>query len=156
MNNWINRVSGRFVSVFPDKNSKEMISDFLRFHKIPNAIEKGKLHCTIAHSLVGAHINAQQHCDIEATPLSVEVWPLGDKGYGEKYALVMTLRSPALEAKYQELRLNGIECQYEKFIPHITLSMDVPKWYSSKIFNFGKPIRFVRQEVRECKGADML
>jgi hypothetical protein len=81
----------------------------------------------------------------------LEIWPLTDKGYGVKYALVIVFESKEMELRRDELEREGIKCQYEEFKPHLTLSMDVPKNLNIVGISFHTCLRFVMEVIKDCK-----
>lgn len=154
---WTQKLTGCFVSMIPDRKTKEALANLVRTIPVFKPKLADKMHCTLIHSLTSSsEIIPKPHCDIVVEHSKLEIWELQDKGLGVKHALVLTFESKDLEARKDELEKHGVKCQYDVFRPHLTLSMDVPKNLKVKDIEFNTPLRFVREIICECDGGSLL
>lgn len=150
MLNPITDLDGTYIRCLVDKKTRNLLDEFVKLNKIPNPVSD--YHCSIVHCLNSTHLReTQSHINVMAEFDKFEIWELEDKGYGIKHALVMLLKCPELEKRYRELKSQGITCKYNEFKPHITLSMDI--WSGFLMAKtFAHEIRFIREDIKKCKG----
>lgn len=122
--------SGIYASCSYDDNSLRMLASWMELHSdvIPTPVSIDQIHTTIVYSRkvfpcpLGEDIelvNALDFCPSGFTLLGNE--------NDEKACLVMLLDADPLVDVHELCVQEGAEHDYDDYIPHITLSYDVPK-----------------------------
>lgn len=118
---------GTYAGVKFSKDTQESLVDYMREAKIPNMLDKDKLHSTLLYS--------RKHCpnykpaspvEYIGTPIGLDVWDTDAPGGGKSKCLVLKYSCPALEKRHAQLRKeHGATHDFPTYNPHITLSYDI-------------------------------
>lgn len=115
---------GTYISVKPDKLSKDALRNWAITNKIPNPLESKDLHCTVIYSRKG--IPEAKHYDMEL-PINAKTSGLKIfKQQNGKNCVVVTIKSEDLSTHHDTIMDKyGATYDFDSYIPHITLSYDI-------------------------------
>lgn len=115
---------GSYLSVKPDKESAQVLDDWNKTNKIPNALKQDDFHCTVIYSRKG--IPSAKHYDMNL-PINAKVGGLKVFNTPDgKNCLVAKLNSKDLTAHHETIMNKyGAVYDFEKYNPHVTLSYDI-------------------------------
>lgn len=116
--------NGTYISVKPDKQSKDALRDWAVTNKIPNPLDVKDMHCTVIYSRKG--IPEAKHYDMEL-PINAKTSGLKIfKQQNGKNCLVTVVKSKDLSAHHETIMDKyGATYDFDTYIPHITLSYDI-------------------------------
>lgn len=145
-------MNGAYVSVNFSESTKEKIKSLMDSHQIPNPLSTDKLHITLLYSRVP--LKSKYYVEdffkpIHVHPHKPEIFKVNDKN-----VLVITIESEWLNLKHRILReQHGGSHDYPSYVPHITLSYDVPDDFNCDIIQeslsqFG-PLEIVNEHISE-------
>ena len=102
--------------------SAKFLHEWMKEHRVPNPLPMDKLHVTVVYSenMVPGYT---------PDPTLLQVSPASYKIDMMEEALVIKFRSDALEEQWQRAMNMGARSRYPKFVPHISLSYNVPVNY---------------------------
>lgn len=106
--------------------SAEFLHEWMKEHKIPNPLSMDKLHVTVVYSenVVPGYT---------PDPTLLQISPASYKIDMMEEALVIKFRSDSLEEQWQRAMNMGAKSRYPTFIPHISLSYNVPLDYDPTV-----------------------
>lgn len=111
---------GSYIAVKPDEKTKEKIKEITKKLKLKNPIPVDELHVALMYS------EGKGKPDFFASPdKEYEAIGSGFALFGDdKDTLVITLISPDLHQRFEDLSYRGFVHSYEKYRPHISLTYD--------------------------------
>lgn len=119
-----NTVKGTYYAARMDAKSKNAIMNFAeKILKVPNILEKKKLHTTIIFSrkYAAEAVSSNEIYPITSNGKTLAIFPTQD----DKRALVMKLDCPELIKRHEELMQEyEFTYDYDEYVPHVTLSYD--------------------------------
>jgi hypothetical protein len=102
--------------------SAKLLYEWMLDNAIPNPTMQGELHCTVVYSETDIPGYCPDPTSIMLNPATYSVQILNT-------ALVVRFKCDTLEAQWQRAMNMGGRSKYPTFIPHITLSYQVPEDY---------------------------
>jgi hypothetical protein len=124
--------------------SIEYLHDWSQVNKIPNALRPVDYHCTVVQSDVPIPGYAADPTMVMLDPKTFGVQMLNQ-------ALVITFRSDALEEQWQRAMNLGAQSKWPTYVPHITLSYQIPVEFDLTVFK--PPTSYLILEREECRAA---
>jgi hypothetical protein len=120
-----------YVSVKPDENSKRMLMAIQNQGNVPNPCSPDKFHTTLIYSTKPCSWPRINHTKVfQGRFLDWHVFNTQDN----KNCLVLKVDSPQLEERHKELMAEmGASYDFDKYIPHITLSYDIGDYDISQL-----------------------
>lgn len=139
----IERRNGTYGAVKYTEASCVVLEQLMKIWGIPNPLSAEKFHTTLIYSRKPIATSDYRSMDAEElkklgwvfTPKAFELFPSSPET-PEKKVLVMTLVAPELIKLHDELINAGAIHDFDDYIPHITLSYDVPAGFD---VNFRRP-----------------
>jgi len=119
-NGWTGN-SGLYVSVIPNKRSKDIIK--VVADVLETECDYDNLHCTIIHSPYDTP--AEKSVQPKTKPFRAKMRDIKIMGKNED-ALVITLESEDLVAEHERLKALGAKHSWEYYLPHITIQTGKP------------------------------
>ena len=124
------RQTGVYASCSYDENSLQLLADWMDGHNdlIPMPVPKEQIHTTIVYSRrdfpcpIGEEIVLKNPLDFCPSGFTLLGKPEDDQA-----CLVMLLDADPLVDVHEMLVQKGAEHDYDDYIPHVTLSYNVPK-----------------------------
>lgn len=118
------QLTGTYVKLVPDDESKAMIEDVVSSIGIPNNIIPEEYHTTIAFSRLWFDPGfVNRECSINAEITGYTLF----KGDGDTSCLVLTLNCAEAHTLHNYYRsVHKATFDYEDYTPHITISYEVP------------------------------
>lgn len=117
---------GTFVGVKISKESKDALISASKKMKVPNIIDKDKIHITLIYSrkhLPKFEAKGKLEKPIIVSVDKLDIFPAQE---GDSKALIVKLDAPDLVKRHKEImKEEGATYDFPKYIPHITLSYDV-------------------------------
>lgn len=148
-NNFLNYLlenKGLYVAVQFNENTKDNIQEFIRKYKIPSGIEREDTHCTLIYSTVYDDVQINEEIEEYCSPKELIVFDTRDG----KRALVISLNSDYLENRHIEIMKDSkLVYDYDKYIPHITLSYDIGNYTIPEDIVFPKDDFLIIGEYKE-------
>lgn len=140
---------GVYVAVKYNQSAGDDLLDFIKKYEIPSVLKTEDFHTTIIYSKKYADIQDLEDdlgdSEIIAKPTELHVFETFDK----KRALVIKLDCPYLEERHKYLMGKyELEYDYDKYIPHITLSYDIGEMEIPKDAEFPEFFR-IQGEYKE-------
>lgn len=129
---------GTYAGVKFDEQTIEAISQYIKQHKIPNGIDKNKLHTTLLYSrkyLPNYKSQGQIDPPFIGTPTQLQVWESQPDENGKtSNCLVLKYQCNALYQRHKKLMSqHGATYDFDEYDPHITLSYDIGKFKHKKL-----------------------
>lgn len=133
-----------YVCVDPDEHTKRTLALHTVDAGVPNAYSPMKMHCTLIYSMKPTdppRVNPGM-----VYQARFENWHVFDPRDG-KNVLVAKLTSPKLEARHQELMKDmGASYDFDKYLPHVTVSNDIGKFDITKLKPITTPMFFSNEK----------
>lgn len=134
---------GTYVSVKFSEDTLSAIDDFIGTNKIPNAVPRDKIHCTVVYSRVKIPYICCAIDELVSTKAYTKVF----KTQEGKRALVLALEdADCLKMKHEYASILGATYDFPDYIPHVTVSYDI----GSLDFPEGKEVDIPFVVVEEC------
>jgi len=149
----VERRQGTYAAAKYDEVSCMILAQLMGIWKIPNPINTKDLHTTIIYSRTPIPEVAQHNMD--STELKSRGWKFSPKSLelfssssekDDKSLLVMLLGAPELINLHNELVKTGATHDFPEYIPHVTLSYDVPANYDWQSIIL-PPIYFIPNKI---------
>jgi len=106
----------------PDEATAELLYEWMRDNEIPNPISQNELHCTIVQSDVDIP-------SYTTDPTPVMIYPASFRIAIMNEALTIQFKSEVLANQWQHAMNLGGKSQFPTFIPHVSISYQVPEDY---------------------------
>ncbi|VVC05824.1 Uncharacterised protein [uncultured archaeon] len=112
---------GTFASLKLDEKSVQKLSEWVAEHKIVNAIEESKYHCTVVYS-------RKKVPELEDFSVKLPIrahfyeWKILDGN-----VLVLVLKSTRIHSLFDQTKKLGAESDYSEYIPHVSIATNWAK-----------------------------
>lgn len=123
---------GVYLAVKYTQSAAEDLMSYIKDNNIPSTLTKDDIHSTVIYSRKYADISINDEGEDlgYAEPLKFHIFETQE----DKRALVILLKSEYLENRHNNLmKEHNLTYDYEKYLPHITLSYDIGDYDISKL-----------------------
>jgi 2'-5' RNA ligase len=128
-------IAGLYVSCSYDDATVENLVRWAEQHQIPAAVAGETLHSTVVYSRnlvtqeeidvldLNLNVDYGEVCPVDLTPIGFQLFSSQD---GTRSILVIVLSAPYLTDLHQRLVAQGATHDFEDYVPHVTMSYNVP------------------------------